>query len=100
MTDLLQWIERLPPSTFVRESPSIWGYPMFLFAHVLGMAGLAGGSAVTSFALLGLWPRGAAIKPLERLFPFMWAGFGLLLVTGVGLFMADAASVSGTGTSG
>ena len=90
MTDFLLWVERLAPSTFIRESPSIWGYAMFLFVHVLGMAFLVGGATVMSFALMGLWPRAAAIKPLERLFPFMWVGFGLVLVTGVGLFMAEA----------
>ena len=90
MIEFLQWIEVQPPSAFIRESASIWGYAMFLFAHVVGMTMLAGGATVISFALLGLWPKGAAVKPLEKLFPIMWVGFGLMLFTGVGLFMADA----------
>ena len=42
-----------------------------------------------SFACLGLWPT-APIKPLEKLYPVMWLGFGINLFTGVGLFCADA----------
>ena len=59
---------------WVRESPSLLAFPSLLFIHTLGMALVAGGSAVISMALLGLWPR-TAIKPLERLYPVMWCGF-------------------------
>ena len=84
------WLEMLPFSLWIRESGSLWAFPMFLFAHTLGMSLVAGGSTFISFALLGLWPKGGAIKPLERLYPIMWWGFGINLFTGVGLFCADA----------
>jgi len=84
-----EWLETLPFSLWIRESGSLWAFPMFLFAHTLGMSIVAGGSTFISFALLGLWPRGP-IKPLERLYPIMWWGFGINLFTGVGLFCADA----------
>ena len=84
-----EWLETLPFSVWVRESGSLWAFPMFLFVHTLGMSIVAGGYTFISFALLGLWPRGP-IKPLERLYPVMWWGFGFNLFTGVGLFCADA----------
>ena len=76
------WLEMLPFSLWIRESGSLWAFPMFLFAHTLGMSIVAGGSTFISFALLGLWPKGGAIKPLERLYPIMWWGFGINLFTG------------------
>ena len=84
-----EWVETLFFSQWVRESGSLMAFPMFLFSHTLGMSIVAGGSTFISFALLGLWPRGP-IKPLERLYPVMWWGFGINLFTGVGLFCADA----------
>ena len=84
-----EWLETLFFSVWVRESGSLWAFPMFLFSHTLGMAMVAGGSTLISFAFLGLWPK-APIKPLEKLYPVMWWGFGINLFTGVGLFCADA----------
>ena len=87
--ELLNWLESLSYSTWVRESPSLWAFPALLFVHTLGMSLVAGGAAVISMALLGLWPK-TAIKPLERLYPVMWFGFGINLFTGVSIFLKDA----------
>ena len=85
----LEWLESLSYATWVRESPSLLAFPMLLFIHTLGMALVAGGSAVISMALLGIWPR-TSIKPLERLYPVMWFGFWINLFSGVSIFMKDA----------
>lgn len=87
--EFLRWIEGLGFSTFVRESDSLLALPMFLFVHILGMSIVAGCSAVIDFAVLGLWPR-SPLKPLERFYPLIWFGFVINLLTGTGLFMADA----------
>jgi len=84
------WLENVGFSVWVRESGSIWAFPMFLFAHTLGMSIVAGGSTLVAFALLGMWPSGAPIKPLEKMFPMLWGAFWLNAVTGVALFCADA----------
>ena len=89
MMAFFEWLETLSFSAWVRESGSLWAFPMFLFSHTLGMAAVAGGGALISMALLGMWPK-APIKPLEKLYPLMWFGFGVNLFTGVGLFCADA----------
>jgi hypothetical protein len=65
---------------------------MYLFMHTLGMATMVGGATMISFALLGLWPKGAPIRPLVKLYPFMWAAFLVNLFTGVSIFMKDANS--------
>src|ERR687889_218190 len=90
---LMMWVEQLSYSTWVRESNSLWAFPMFLFAHTLGMSFVAGGSAVISFALLGVWPR-SPLRPLERLYPFMLVGFVLNAFTGISIFMKDASVYS------
>jgi hypothetical protein len=91
MTDVLTWISQLPPATFVRESNSLLAFPGFLFVHTLGVSIVAGGSAIIAFALLGMWPA-TSIRPLERLYPVIWFGFWINLITGLGLLMADVLS--------
>lgn len=92
MESLYTWLEALPVSTFIRESNSLWAFPMFLFAHTLGMSIVAGGSGLIDLALLGFWPKGMPVKPLERLYPLMWLGFWVNLVTGSTLLVADAST--------
>jgi hypothetical protein len=89
MMGLLAWLETLPTSTFVRESNSLWAFPMFLCVHTVALSIIAGGGAMISFALLGLWPS-TSIKPLERLYPYMSVAFIVSLFTGLGLLLADA----------
>ena|SRR5436190_3938956 len=86
------WLESQGFSVWVRESGSIWAFPVFLFAHTLGMSIVAGCSTFISFALLGLWPKDAPIKPLEKMYPLIWAAFGVNAFTGVALFCADAST--------
>jgi hypothetical protein len=90
--DFLIAIEEMGYSTFLRESGSIWAFPMYLFLHTLGMATMVGGATMISFGLLGLWPKGVPVKPLVRLYPMMWAAFYVNLFTGVSIFMKDANS--------
>jgi len=90
MSDLFTWLESLPLSTFIRQSNSLWAFPMFLFAHTLGMSIVAGGASMIDLALLGCWPRSAPVKPLERLYPAIWVGFWVNLITGSVLLAADA----------
>ena len=90
--NFLLWLENSGLGVWMRESPSVWSFPMFLFMHTLGMSIVAGGATVINFALLGMWPRKSPIKPLERLFPLMWAGFVVNAITGVSIFTKDAST--------
>lgn len=89
MMDFLSKLENLEFSHWVLESGSIWAYPMILFMHSMGMAIVAGLAAVIDLRLLGLSPH-TPVKPLERLIPIMWGGFGISAVTGTILLVADA----------
>jgi len=85
----LSWLEQTGLATFVRESPSFYGYPTFLFAHTLGLAVVVGISSVVAARMLGV-ASGIPLAPLRSLFPLMWAGFLINLISGAGLWLADA----------
>ena len=95
MMGFFMWLESQGFSLWIRESGSLWAFPMFLFSHTLGMSVVAGGATIISFALLGLWPKGVPIKPLERLYPVMWWAFGLNAFTGISLFIIATLSRAG-----
>jgi len=90
--NIFVWIEELSFSTFMRESSSLLGFPVFLYLHTLGMSIVAGGAMIISLALLGLWPKGAPLKPLDRFYPVVYFGFWLEAVTGTAMFMKDAST--------
>jgi len=85
MTEFLSRLEQLPFSMWVLQSP----YSTILFLHSIGMALVAGFSAVIDLRLLGFAP-GIPIKPMERLYPWMWWGFAINAVTGGSLLLGDA----------
>jgi hypothetical protein len=71
-------------------SASIWAYPTVLTLHTVGMAMLVGASIVVH---LRVWQVGAAI-PLPRLrglYPIIWVGFAINLLSGLVLFVTEAA---------
>lgn len=74
---------------WVRQSPSLWAYPTILTLHTVGLSILVGANAAVDISLLG-GMRGAALSPLERLFPVMWFGFWINALSGTALFIADA----------
>ena len=84
-TEFLSKIEQLPFSMWMLQGP----YSTILFLHGIGMALVAGFAFVIALRLLGFSPK-IPIKPMEKLFPWMWWGFALNLVTGSSLLMADA----------
>ena len=89
MTEFLDTLENLGLSTWVRESPSKLAYPTVLWLHVMGMGVVAGISGVISLRLLGVSPK-TPVRPLERLYPLIWWGFGVNAVTGTALLLASA----------
>ena len=89
MMDFLSWLEHLKFSMWVLQSGSIWAYPTILTMHTIGMGIVAGVAAVLNLRLLGVSPA-TPIRPLEKLYPLMWAGFWINAVTGTTLMIADA----------
>src|SRR5262249_43469315 len=60
-----------------------------LFLHTAGLAIVVGLSAIIDLRLLG-FARSLPIAPLERFFPFIWAGFWINAVSGSILLAQDA----------
>ena len=89
MMPLLASLEGSGFSTWLLGSDSIWAFPTVLTLHTLGMMVLAGASAALDLRLLGIGGR-IPLGSLRPLFPLMWGGFWLNLVTGSMLFIADA----------
>ncbi|PWT97376.1 MAG: hypothetical protein C5B51_31435 [Terriglobia bacterium] len=89
MMEFLSRIEQSAFSQWVLSANTIWAYPMILFMHTVGMALVAGISSAIDIRLLGFAPR-VPVKPLERLYPLMWLGFAINLITGGTLLIADA----------
>ena len=92
MIDFFVWVEELSFSAWMRESSSLWSFPGFLYLHTLGM-GIFGGSAlIICLGLLGVWPKRAPVRPLEKFYPLLWLGLGIETITGVSMFMKDAST--------
>ena len=87
--DLFVWLESTGLAAWVRESPSLWGYPTVLFLHSLGMTIVVGLGFAIGLRMMGLAPQ-IPLEPLEKLFRFMWIGFWINAVSGMLLLIADA----------
>jgi hypothetical protein len=87
--ELLAWLEASALATWVRESGSLFAYPLIITLHTLGLSMLVGGSAVIDLRLLGVAPA-LPLPPLEKLFRIMWIGFVVNALSGAALFLADA----------
>ena len=87
MIDLLTFLEGNALSVFIREFPSVFGFPTILFLHTLGLAMVAGVSIAIDLWVL----RGGARSALPRMLGFtrtMWLGFGINLLSGIALLLA------------
>jgi len=83
------WVESTPYATWIRESGSLWAYPIVLTLHTVGLAMLVGFNWAINLRLLG-FASGVPVMAMERFFKVMWWGFWINLVSGVILLMADA----------
>ena len=89
----MAFFHRLQASAFTDwflGSDSIWTYPTVLTLHTVGMAILVGASFVINLRILQV----AGTIPLARLQPlyrFVWIGFTVNLLSGLVLFITEAA---------
>jgi len=86
--EFLHMIEGTAFSTWVRESPSIWAFPVILLIHTLGMGVIVGVSAGIDLRILGMAPA-LRLAPMEKYLPILWFGFWSNAITGVMLLTAD-----------
>jgi hypothetical protein len=86
---LLVWLEALPLSVWVHESPSVWAQPTVMTLHTMGMAVLVGASWVLDLRLLGI-NRNVPLSGYRWVFQVVAVGLAVNVVTGVLLFAARA----------
>jgi hypothetical protein len=89
MHDFLSWVEATEFSTWIRESGSLWSYPIILTLHTIGLGILVGFNWALDLRLLGV-AREVPLGNLKRFFPWMWWGFWINLFSGLLLLAADA----------
>ena len=87
--EILIWLENTAFSTYVRESSSIWGYPIVLILHGMGMAIVVGFSTMVGLRILGFAPD-IPLEPMGKFFPFIFLGFWINAISGVVLVMCSA----------
>ena len=90
MHAFLEALQNSAFSAWVVGSDSIWAYPMILTMHTVGLGIVVGAAAVLDLRLLGVGP-GIPLGEMERVFPMFWAGFTINLISGVMLFISEAA---------
>lgn len=81
------WLEGTAPSVWIRETPSLLGFPFILYLHTLGLALIAGLSSAVALTIL-LVPEQAAGARFARLFPWIWAGLAINVASGLALLLA------------
>lgn len=84
---MLAGLENSGFSEWVKAS---WGAPALLSVHLIGMALVIAVVAIVHLRLLGIFDA-IPYTSLGRLFPALWAGLVLELVSGAALWVAKAA---------
>jgi hypothetical protein len=87
MANVLVWLEQTWPSVWVREYPSLLGFPFILFLHTLGLAMLAGVSIGIDVWLLRARTLSQTLR-MTGLIRVMWLGLGVNAASGVALLLA------------
>lgn len=87
MMDFLLWIENSPIGVYVRED--IWGYPIVLSSHAVGMATIMGVAVALNLRVLG-YAKNLSITAYDKMFIIGWIGFALNLISGIMLFCNSA----------
>jgi predicted ferric reductase len=86
---VLVWLESLPLSVWVHESPSVWAQPTVLTLHTMGMGVLVGASWVLDLRLLGI-SRNIPLSAFRWVFRAVAISLIVNVVTGILLFAARA----------
>ena len=87
MDPFFSWLESTAFSVWVRESTSMFAFPMILCCHTIGMGLAAGINAAIALRILGVGWR-VPLPEMKRFLPVMWFGFWLNAVSGVALLIA------------
>ena len=84
---MFEWLENTAVAIWVGES--LWGYPIMLGLHVIGLAIVVGTFVMRDLRLLGRF-EGIQYESLDSLRKLGWAGFAINAVSGCFLFTSQA----------
>jgi len=83
----LEWLEGTQVALWVGES--LWGYPLLLGVHIVGLAVVAGIFLMLDLRVLG-FAGTVEYSAFRDLFPLAWAGLALNAMSGLALFSSQA----------
>ena len=83
----LNTLEQSGLSTWLRESPSVFGFYFILVLHPIGLALVVGPAAAIDLRLLGVAPD-VPLPPLRSWFNLMWLGLAINISSGALLVLA------------
>jgi hypothetical protein len=84
-----QWLNDTGPATALRESTVM--FPVVESVHTLAIALVVGTVAVVDLRLLGVVLKKEPVTRVAgQILPITWLGFGVMLMTGLMLFAAEA----------
>jgi hypothetical protein len=81
------WLEATSFSIWMRESPSLFSFPMILAVHTIGLGLLAGINVALDLRMLGFASRVPLVE-FRRLWPFLWLGLWMNVLSGIALLAA------------
>ena len=81
------WLESTAFSVWMRESPSIFSFPIILAVHTIGLGLLAGINVALNLRMLGFAARIPLIE-FRRFWPLLWVGLWLNIISGIALIAA------------
>jgi hypothetical protein len=94
IVQVCEWLESTPVGVVVRES--MWGFPVLVAIHILGLTLSVGSLLWFDLRLLGVSMRRVPIAELyRRLMPWMVPAFVAMFITGVLLFTGFATKAYG-----
>jgi hypothetical protein len=88
----LHAVEDTPVAETVRAAPRL--YPGLESAHIVGIAILVGAAAMFDLRLLGAAKQVPVASAARQLLPWTWAGLGVVAVTGLLMFSANASGLA------
>ena len=94
LLQVCEWLESTPVGVLVRES--MWGFPILVAIHVLGLTSSVGTLVWFDLRLLGVsMPRCPVSEVYRRLMPWMVSGMIVMVITGGLLFVGYATKAYG-----
>jgi hypothetical protein len=85
--DILIWFEQSALGVWLRESPSMFAFPLPLTLHAIGMAFLVGSNFAIDIRILG-FANSIPLGSMNQVFPIMWFGLVINTLSGIALLVA------------